>query len=85
MMYGYGAGLDAGSWLGMLGMIAVVIAIVLLVVWLVGRATSSPQPQGPAAPIQGQDVLELLRVRFARGEITKDEYLAARQVLESER
>ena len=85
MMYGYGAGLGLGGWLGLLGMIAVVIGVVLLVVWAVGRVTAGTQPQGPAASVQGQDALELLRLRFARGEITKDEYLAAKQLLESER
>ncbi len=84
MMYGYGAGFGLGGWLGLLGMIAVVIGVVVLIVWLVGRAGQA-QSQAPTARPGGQDALELLRMRFARGEITKDEYLAAKQVLEADR
>jgi putative membrane protein len=84
MMYGYGAGVGLGGWLGILGMIAIVVGVIVLIVWLVGRAGAG-QAQAPTARPAGQDALELLRMRFARGEITKDEYLAARQVLESER
>lgn len=83
MMYGYGAGL--GGWLGMLGMIAVVIGVIVLIVWLVARVGPATQPGAPVARPAGQDALELLRMRFARGEITEDEYRAAKQVLEGER
>lgn len=87
MMFGYGSGLGwgLGGWLGMLGMLAVIVGIVVLVVWLVSRATQSAQPQGPGAPGQQPDAMELLRLRFARGEITADEYQAAKNVLEAGR
>lgn len=87
MMYGYGTGLGfgIGGWLGLLGMIILVIAGVLLIAWLVGRAAPASQPPTVAPRPAGQDALELLRLRFARGEITQDEYQAAKQVLEGER
>ncbi len=87
MMYGFGGGLGfgIGGWLGMLGMIALVIGVILLIAWLVGRAGPATQPEARAAQPAGHDALELLRLRFARGEITEDEYRAAKQVLEEGR
>jgi putative membrane protein len=87
MMFGYGSGVGfgLGGWLGMLGMIAVVIGVILLLVWLVARVAPTAQPQTPAAPSAGHDALELLRLRFARGEITEEEYRSAKRVLEEGR
>jgi uncharacterized membrane protein len=87
MMYGYGGGvgLGLGGWLGLVGGLVLLIAVVLLVAWLIGRVVPARDPQAlrqPAGPPAGQDAVELLRLRFARGEITADEYRAARQVLE---
>lgn len=84
-MMGYGAGLGfgMGGWLGMLGGLLVVAGVIVLVVWLVGKVGQSQQgPQGQASPPADGDAVEVLRVRFARGEITADEYLAAKQTLE---
>ncbi|MGM0366390.1 MAG: SHOCT domain-containing protein [Actinomycetota bacterium] len=51
--------------------IAIIIAIILLIVWLVKKASynsgGSPRPQT-------KNALELLKERYARGEITKDEF-----------
>ena len=87
MMFGYGggAGFGLGGWLGMLGMIILVIGVVVLIAWLVGRVAPTSQPQAPTAPPAGHDALELLRLRFARGEITEAEYRSAKQVLEEGR
>lgn len=85
MGYGTGLGFGLGGWLGMLGMIILVVAVIVLIAWLVGRVAPASQPQLPAPPPARQDALELLRLRFARGEITKDEYLAAKQTLEADR
>jgi len=95
MMYGYGTdvGFGFGGWLGILGLIALVVGVIVLIVWLVGRtgqmsrAQMPPATQGQVPPAQpaGQDALELLRMRFARGEITEQEFRAARQVLEEGR
>lgn len=84
MGYGTGVGFGLGGWLGMLGMIIVVVGVVLLIAWLVGRVAPATQMQPPVGK-SGQDAFELLRMRFARGEITQDEYRAAKQVLEEAR
>jgi putative membrane protein len=87
-MMGYGAGLGfgLGGWLLMLGGILLLVGVVVLIVWLVGRiGQPAPGPQPPTPRPTNQDALEVLRLRFARGEITADEYLAAKQVLEAER
>jgi putative membrane protein len=85
MGYGAGLGIGLGGWLGMVGMIVVVIGVVLLIAWLVGRVAPAAQTQPPVSQPPGQDAFELLRMRFARGEITEDEYRSAKQVLEEQR
>lgn len=84
-MMGYGAGLGfgLGGWLVVLGFIALVVGAALLIAWALGKAGrgSPTQPTTPAGP----DAVEVFRLRFARGEITTDEYAAAKQVLETGR
>jgi uncharacterized membrane protein len=87
-MMGYGAGLGVGfgGLLALLGMVLLVVGIVVLIAWAIGRAghgnqASQVQRPRPAA----DDAVEMLRVRFARGELTADEFLAAKQTLEAER
>lgn len=68
-----------GGWLSIiLGLVfwaAVVVAIVFLVRW---AATQRPQP-GPGGP----DALEILRQRYARGEITREQYQQMKADLEA--
>ena len=85
-MMGYGAGLGFGfgGLLALLGCALLVVGIVVLIAWATGRIGRQPQaaqaqPPRPAA----QDAVEVLRLRFARGEMTADEYTAARQTLEA--
>jgi putative membrane protein len=82
-MMGYGAGLGfgVGGLLTMLGGILLVIGLVVLIVWAVGRVG---QPAAGGQPVS-QDAAEVLRLRFARGEMTADEYKAARDTLEAHR
>jgi putative membrane protein len=85
-MMGYGAGLGfgMGGWLVFLGCALLVVGVVALIVWLVRR--TGPGEQQPTTPRStGEDALETLRLRFARGEITKDDYLAAKQTLDADR
>ena len=69
-----------GGWwfLGPLLMIAfvavIVVVVVLLVRWLGGHRQSVPALPGSAA-------LDILKERFARGEIDKEEYEERRRVL----
>lgn len=76
MMGGYGAGYGGYgvSWLGM-GMmwffgLLVVVGIVLLVVWLARSAGH----QGGQAPPRTDDACAIARARYAKGEITKEQY-----------
>ncbi len=86
-MMGYGAGLGfgLGGLLVLLGCIALVVGLVVLIAWAAGRIGEParlPQGQGPIAKA---DAIDVLRMRFARGEITADELTAARQTLEAQR
>lgn len=73
-----------GGWYGMLfGPIMMIIfigvavaVVVLLVRWLGGSTHVSDSPRSPE-----RDPLDILKERFARGEIDKDEYEERRRVL----
>lgn len=89
MMGGYGTGWGMGSgmgWFGMVAMLAfwvlVVVAIVFLIRWL---AVSSRVGGREARHLgmQEDSALELLKKRYARGEIDKEEFEEKRKVLES--
>lgn len=83
--YGYGPrmmGWDGGWYMffGPLFMIltlAVVIAFVVLLVRWLGGGQFGPPPPPPA----GRTPLDILKERFARGEINKDEFEERRRVL----
>lgn len=69
----YGGGMMSGfGVIGLLFNVAVVVGIVLLVVWAVKRFSGSAgvanQPGG------GQSPKEILQARYARGEITREQY-----------
>jgi putative membrane protein len=76
----YGAGLGIGWIFGILILVLfwglVIAAIVLAARWLI-RADRRGSHEGPAMP----DALELLRQRYARGEIDEAEYERRRTVL----
>ena len=75
MMFGYGYG-GPGGWLWMLGGLVVLVGIVLLVVWaLVGTLRQGRDDARPTP-------LEILRERYARGEITQEQLEQAKQILE---
>lgn len=85
MMWGYGF-----SWGGMLlMMLSSVIWIALLAVvawaiirWINGKMTSSPS-LSTSAPQSGPSALEILRQRYARGEIDTATFEQMRERLES--
>ena len=77
MMGGYG-----GGYLGIVGMLLqfffwalIIVGVVFIIKWLVdqGRPTSTNSGEGSA--------LEILKMRYARGEIDKDEYQSKRSDL----
>jgi putative membrane protein len=74
MMFGYGYG--TGGWLWMLGGLVVMVGIVLLVFWAFGGAMRTGPGDDHPAP------LEILRERYARGEITQEQFEQAKQILE---
>lgn len=77
MMWGFG--MIFGP-LFLILVLALVIAVaVLLVRWLAGPLQGVSQPAPPA--LVGRAPLEILRERFARGEIDKDEFEERRRVL----
>ncbi len=77
MMTGYGGyGLMSG-W-GILFNIIILIGIVVLIVWAVKQFTRSndatPRSSGsPGQPLSARDILDM---RYARGELTREEYQA---------
>jgi Predicted membrane protein len=78
-MMGYGW----DGWFWMLGGILLLIGFVILVVWAVtalSRTGHAPTP-GPSGPKAN----DILRERFARGEITEQEFEQARKVLGPDR
>ncbi len=86
-MMGYGAGLGFGfgGWLAVLGCVLLVVGAVVLIAWAIGRFGQAGHSAQVQAPPQAGGALEILRLRFARGEITADEYTAAKQTLEAQR
>lgn len=87
-MIGYGAGLGFGSGglVALLGCVLLVVGAVVLITWAIGKAAQgTPSTQLTTQAPASQDAVEVLRLRFARGEITTDEYLAAKQTLEAGR
>ena len=72
MGYGYGGMGLLGGLIGLIVSIAVLVGIVLLIVWAVrslsGGASRWNQPAGSQSPS------DILKVRYARGEITREQY-----------
>jgi uncharacterized membrane protein len=76
-----------GGWLTVLGCIALVVGLVLILAWALGKLgdrqdRGGSRVVGPTVP-PTSDAVEVLRLRFARGEMTAEEYREARQVLEA--
>ena len=74
MMGGYGAMAGFG-WLGMLVMALFWIGVILLVIW---GLRSVIAPQQPNVVL---DAEEILKQRFAQGEISREELVQARAAL----
>lgn len=82
-MMGYGWGMGPDGWLWMLGGLILLIGIVVLVVRGMGgfeRAADRPTDARPR-----QEPMDILRARFARGEITEAEFEQAKRVLGGDR
>jgi putative membrane protein len=74
MMRGYGGMGLLGGILGLIFFLAVLVGLVLLVIWAVRRlrqGSMSTPPQVMGAPT----AKEILQARYAKGEITREQYL----------
>jgi uncharacterized membrane protein len=80
VMMGFGNGFDYGfgGVLWVIGCVLLVVGLVALVVWAVSRATALDRD---TKAHKGLEALEILRARFARGEINEAEYTQAMNVL----
>jgi putative membrane protein len=80
-MMGYGgAGWGGGFW--MLGGLLLMIGVIVLVVWAASSVSRGGRPwQDSSRPTPN----EIIRERFARGEITEQEFEQARKVLGPDR
>ena len=74
MMGGYSAMAGFG-WLGMLVMALFWIGVIVLVVWGLGHVFPTRQPRVEL------DAEEILMQRYARGEISHEEFVQAREAL----
>lgn len=74
MMYGYNI-IGGMGWLGMVAMLLVWVGVIALVVW--GVSGRFPRSRTTTEP----DALEIVRRRYARGEISREEYLQATETL----
>jgi putative membrane protein len=80
MMWDYGWGGGAGAAVMFLFWLVFLAAVVVGVVFLVRALTTSPRQEEPR---ERQDTArELLRRRYAAGDIEREEYLRRRQDLE---
>lgn len=73
---------DGGGW-GWMAMFISMLAFWALVIWVVTtvvRNDRRPSPQSPAGP-PARDAEQILRERFAQGEIDVEEYERRREVL----
>jgi len=79
MMGGYGW--DGFGALGSIGMIlnlvitiGLIVAVILLIVWVVKRLTPSGQGTTTTSATAGASPRDILQIRYARGEITREQY-----------
>uniref|UniRef100_A0A7C1FIX3 SHOCT domain-containing protein n=1 Tax=Caldilinea aerophila TaxID=133453 RepID=A0A7C1FIX3_9CHLR len=73
----------SGMWLGWLLMFGFIVAVILLIVWLVRLSVAGRNENVDEGRVmqRGESALEILRARYARGEISKEEYLEMRATL----
>ena len=70
MMMGYAFGWGVFHWLGMLLFWG---GLIILAIWLVGLLFPTAKQSQPG-PIPPQSAQEILKARYARGDITEEQY-----------
>lgn len=77
MMYGYGYN-GVASWIGMGLMmffgLLVLVGIILLIVWLARAPHGGSQSTGQRYGSATSDACDIAKLRYARGEITKEQF-----------
>ena len=82
MMHGFGGfggigGMGTYGWIGLILnfviMAAIIVGVVLLIVWLVRRLNRGPMMMNNQVT-PTQSAKDIASARYARGEITRDEY-----------
>ena len=76
-MMGYGVDGGALMWIWMLVGLLVMVGFVVLIVWAVAAVSRGGQSREPERPT----ALDILRERYARGEITQQEFEQAKKTL----
>ncbi len=70
MMWWYGP-YQPWMWVGMVLMIIFWIAVIWIIIWGIQRFASHEHQHGA---VSGSNALDIARERYARGEITKDQF-----------
>jgi putative membrane protein len=74
----------AGGLIGLLFNIALIIGIIVLIIWAVQKFSSSNPGSKAASSGQSLSAREIADIRYARGELTREEYQSIRHdVLQS--
>lgn len=76
-MMRYGDGFGPAGLLWSLFAVLVVVGLVVLIIWAMSRSTHHASFSGPGRT----EALEILRLRYARGEISESEFIQAKKVL----
>ena len=70
--FGFGGGNLLGGLIGLIFNLAIIVGIVLLIIWAVKRFTGGTANLNQFSG--SQPPREILQARYARGEITRDQY-----------
>lgn len=65
----------------MVFMVAIIAGIVLFIVWLVRQTAGGGAVAGPGTAVGGESALDILKKRYANGEIDKNEFEEKRKDL----
>ncbi|HVD02139.1 MAG TPA: SHOCT domain-containing protein [Candidatus Dormibacteraeota bacterium] len=74
---GYGFGGGSFGWIWMIGGLLMMIGVVVLIVWAISAVNGGGASRDPERPRP----LDILRERYARGEMTQQEFEQAKKTL----
>jgi putative membrane protein len=84
MMHWYGwDGMGAWGWIGMILMMVFWFGLIAIVLVVLVRLVTGESSRSKVGPTEHDRSMSILRERFARGEITEDEFNTARRTLDS--